>query len=254
MTESEKFNPYSTSKEAERLLAALSATEEAESPQHTQIHNHQAREANSKVSGQTNSEESSPSPLGHDTEEATLFIIAVMQLKTMGILNAASPAPSFRHSRTSSYSYVVCDSKEKVIGRVPLHALKDYAARQKNSPIGKYINLESSNSTQKDEQSASVAQMRHSLKSTAGTQVFFNPETNHTVRVSVFQVVLGSLLFGFLFFLIIGEPVHGVINFVGSFLLSSIFLGWVVWLGYAFAAPNIVRAKWLSRGYIESQR
>jgi hypothetical protein len=30
-----------------------------------------------------------------------------------------------------------------------------------------------------------------------------------------------------------------------------IFLGWIVWIGYAIAAPGIVRSKWLSKGYIE---
>ena len=53
----------------------------------------------------------------------------------------------------------------------------------------------------------------------------------------------------------------GTVGHVASFVVKScivllscrlqVLAGWIVWIGYAFAAPGIVRNKWLTKGYIE---
>ena len=67
------------------------------------------------------------------------------------------------------------------------------------------------------------------------------------------MVVIGAFLFGPIFFLCIGEIGHAFAGIIGGVLLWMIFLGWIVWIVYAFAAPGIVRQKWLTKGYLEEK-
>ena len=78
-----------------------------------------------------------------------------------------------------------------------------------------------------------------------------NPQNNHVVMPNNFLVVLGAFLVGPIFFFCIGEIGHGFANIILGVLLWMIFLGWIVWIAYAIAAPGIVRSKWMSKGYIE---
>lgn len=78
-----------------------------------------------------------------------------------------------------------------------------------------------------------------------------NPLNNHVITPNNFSVVLGAFLVGPIFFLCIGEIGHAFANLILGLLLWMILLGWIVWIVYAFAAPGIVRSKWLSKGYIE---
>jgi uncharacterized membrane protein len=78
-----------------------------------------------------------------------------------------------------------------------------------------------------------------------------NPQNNHIVTPNNFSVVLGAFLVGPIFFFCIGEIGHAFANLILGLLLWMIFLGWINWIGYAIAGPEIVRSKWLSKGYIE---
>ena len=80
---------------------------------------------------------------------------------------------------------------------------------------------------------------------------FRNPNTNHIVVVNNRKVFWGAFLLGPIFFFLIGDFSHGLTNLVLTALLWVVFLGWIVWIRYAFEAPSIVRDKWISRGYIE---
>ena len=82
---------------------------------------------------------------------------------------------------------------------------------------------------------------------------FVNPSNNHTVVVNNFMVIVGAFLVGPIFFFCIGEIGHGLANLALGLILWMIFLGWIVWIGYAIAAPMIVRQKWLTKGYQERQ-
>ena len=81
--------------------------------------------------------------------------------------------------------------------------------------------------------------------------VFRNPITSHTVVVNNRRVFWGALLLGPVFFFLIGDFGHGLANLVLSALLWFFFLGWVVWIRYAFEAPGIVRDRWIYKGYVE---
>ena len=81
--------------------------------------------------------------------------------------------------------------------------------------------------------------------------LFRNPQNGHEVRPDNAMVVIGAFLFGPIFFLCIGEIGHAFANFLIGLVLWMVFLGWIVWIGYAIAAPGIVRKKWLTKGYIE---
>ena len=81
--------------------------------------------------------------------------------------------------------------------------------------------------------------------------LFRNPQNGHEVRPDNVMVVIGAFLFGPIFFLCIGEIGHAFANFLIGLVLCMVFLGWIVWIGYAIAAPGIVRKKWLTKGYIE---
>ena len=65
------------------------------------------------------------------------------------------------------------------------------------------------------------------------------------------MVVLGAFLVGPIFFFCIGEIGHGVANLAMGLILWVVFLGWIIWIAYAFVAPSIVRQKWLTKGYQE---
>lgn len=80
---------------------------------------------------------------------------------------------------------------------------------------------------------------------------FVNPSNNHTIEVNNFMVFVGAFLVGPIFFFCIGEIGHGLANIALGLVLWSVFLGWIVWIAYAFAAPAIVRQKWLAKGYQE---
>ena len=80
---------------------------------------------------------------------------------------------------------------------------------------------------------------------------FVNPSNGHSVEVNNFMVVIGAFLVGPIFFFCIGEIGHGLANLFLGAILWAIFLGWIVWIAYAFAAPTIVRHKWLTKGYQE---
>lgn len=82
---------------------------------------------------------------------------------------------------------------------------------------------------------------------------FRNPVNGHLVHVDNTMVVLGAFFFGPIFFLCVGEVGHALSNFALGFVLWMILMGWLVWIGYAIAAPEIVRNKWLTRGYAEEK-
>ena len=56
---------------------------------------------------------------------------------------------------------------------------------------------------------------------------------------------------GLFSFFCIDESGHALISFFVGLLFWLVLLGWLIWIIYAFAAPGIVRKKWISRGYIE---
>ena len=80
---------------------------------------------------------------------------------------------------------------------------------------------------------------------------FRNPVNDHIVHVNNAMVWIGAFLFGPIFFLCIGEIGHAFANLIIGVILWMVLLGWLVWIFYAFAAPGIVRRKWLSKGYRE---
>lgn len=80
---------------------------------------------------------------------------------------------------------------------------------------------------------------------------FRNPTNGHVVHVDNLGVVLGAFFFGPIIFFCIGEVGHGLANFGMGVILWMVLLGWLVWIGYAIAGPDIVRQKWLIRGYEE---
>jgi uncharacterized membrane protein len=82
---------------------------------------------------------------------------------------------------------------------------------------------------------------------------FRNPQNNHIVRPNNFSIVLLALLGGPIFFFAIGEIGHAFANLLLGAALWIFLLGWIVLIGYAIAAPRIVRSKWLSKGYIEEE-
>jgi len=86
---------------------------------------------------------------------------------------------------------------------------------------------------------------------TISMPTFRNPQNNHVVRPDNASIVIGAFLLGPIFFFCIGEIGHAFGNLLLGLLLWTILLGWIVWIGYAFAAPGIVRNKWLTKGYIE---
>lgn len=81
--------------------------------------------------------------------------------------------------------------------------------------------------------------------------VYWNLSTNHVVVVDNRRVFWCALIAGPFFFFFIGEYLHGLTDLILSALLWVVFLGWIVWIRYAFEAPSIVKDKWLSKGYIE---
>lgn len=83
---------------------------------------------------------------------------------------------------------------------------------------------------------------------------FRNPANGHIVHVNGFMVFIGAFLFGPIFFFCIGEIGHGLANLLLGLVLWTVMLGWLVWIGYAFVAPQIVKQKWLSKGYMEGLR
>ncbi|MFQ6538747.1 MULTISPECIES: hypothetical protein [Aphanothece] len=90
-------------------------------------------------------------------------------------------------------------------------------------------------------------------RASPGVRYFRNPQNNHKVYPSNFAIVAGAFFFGPIFFLCIGEVGHALANLLLGLLLWLIFLGWIVWIAYAIAAPSIVRNKWLMRGYVEER-
>lgn len=101
--------------------------------------------------------------------------------------------------------------------------------------------------------SVTTSSRQSATRASQRVRCFRNPQNNHIVYPSNFAIVAGAFLFGPIFFLCIGEVGHALANLVLSLLLWMIFLGWVVWIAYAIAAPSIVRNKWLMRGYVEER-
>lgn len=56
-------------------------------------------------------------------EGELLFNAAVSELKRQGVLKFSSSPPSIERSRITTRSYVLCDIRSKVIGRIPLASL-----------------------------------------------------------------------------------------------------------------------------------
>ena len=83
---------------------------------------------------------------------------------------------------------------------------------------------------------------------------FKNPVNGHIVDVDNTMVVIGAFFLGPIFFFCIGEIGHGLGNFFIGLILWALLLGWIVWIAYAVGAPEIVRQKWLTKGYIEQER
>ena len=78
---------------------------------------------------------------------------------------------------------------------------------------------------------------------------FYNPSNGNKVVLRNWKVFLGVFLFGPIFFLCVGKIEHALANFAVGLFLWSVFLGWIVWIRYAFVSPKIVSEKWLKLGY-----
>lgn len=179
---------------------------------------------------------------------APLFLGAVSLLKSQGRLVPGRARPSMQNSRVTTTAYVVCDSKGKVIGRVPLDALREYLPKQKTVSAQKRV----SNEVDQDGEHKTAKPIPPQAKSTAsGTNSYIHPETGRTVRPNMAMVFTGALFFGPIFFFFVEEPGHGIIHFIASVVLAAASLNLVVLFLYALAAPGIIRKKWISRGYVE---
>ena len=80
--------------------------------------------------------------------------------------------------------------------------------------------------------------------------IFRKPDSGITKEVNNVGVVIGALLLGPIFFAIIGEWGHALLNFGLQFALWLVLMGWVVHLIYSFGAPSIVNSKWKKKGGI----
>ena len=86
----------------------------------------------------------------------------------------------------------------------------------------------------------------YNTSSTSPNEVEYrNARTGHTHRVNKALVFLGCLIFGWLFWAIVGEWGHSLASLILPFFTLGISA-----LIYPFYANKIIKFKWESRGYV----
>jgi hypothetical protein len=182
--------------------------------------------------------------------EMQLFTKAISILRSQGklIAIAKDATPSAQHSRRTESSFVICDTNGRVLGRVPLKMINGNALSSEKRTT--QYRLETDPCNDKD---FNLTQDVYSKPSGSHSVPihFVHPTTGKTVRPNWTMVVLGSLIFGPIFFLVVGEVGHGILYIIAAIVFGMVGLGLIVGIAYTIAARQIIRAKWRSKGYTE---
>lgn len=178
--------------------------------------------------------------------EKLLFTQAISILRSQGKLIAKGANPSAQNSRTTESAFVVCDANGRVLGRVPLKMINRNALPReqgtKQDPLEKGPCTDNGLSPNVYSQTSGT----HSVPI-----YFVHPNTGIIVKPNWTMVVLGSFLFGPIFFLAVGEVGHSILYIAAAIVFGLSGLGLIVCIAYAIAAQQIIRAKWRAKGYTE---
>lgn len=180
--------------------------------------------------------------------EMQLFTKAISILRSQGKLIAKGATPSAQHSRRTDSSFVVCDKNGRVLGRVPLKMINGNTLSNEKRRTQYQLETGPCNDTEftKSQEVSSKPSGSHSAPI-----YFVHPTTGKTVKPNWTMVVLGSLFFGPIFFLAVGEIGHSILYIVAAIVFGIVGLGLIVGITYTVAAQQIIRAKWRAKGYTE---
>lgn len=138
MSMPDEFELSRLSEEAARLLAGLSDANDSSNSRST-LENSKVNDITTQTVGPKSDERRNQDDIDSDIKRS-FFAAAVSELRRRKALKPEDPPPSLELSRQSKSSFVLCNSQNKVIGRVPLSLLHP---RIKQIPIESH-NIQSS--------------------------------------------------------------------------------------------------------------